>query len=46
MGRRDVIHLRMQVLLDGHDIWSLDLAWYRSHVGLVSQVGSSCTSLW
>ena len=28
----------MQVTLDGHDIRTLDLAWYRSHVGLVAQV--------
>lgn len=27
------------MLLDGHDIRSLDLSWYRSHVGLVAQVG-------
>ena len=28
----------MQVLLDGHDIRTLDLGWYRSQVGLVAQV--------
>lgn len=30
--------LQLQVLLDGCDIRTLDLAWYRSHIGLVSQV--------
>lgn len=30
----------VQILLDGKDIRSLDLRWYRSNVGLVSQVSS------